>query len=145
MCDLTPDLSVTLWSSTRSPAIARDFVGRHVCPEHGTAATGALLLATSELVTNAVLHGRAPVTVDLSCGTSEVRLVVRDTGSTLPGSSGAPGGVGLAIVEKIVRDWGVTPLERGKEIWCRLPTGHVPSRPLPAQRSGSDAPLLHPA
>lgn len=131
MCELTTDRSVTLWGDTRSPSAAREFVSEHVCVEHGVAAVGAMLSLTSELVTNAVLHGEPPVTVRLSCSETELLLAVRDTGQDVPGSTQALGGVGLAIVEKIARDWGVTPMARGKEVWCRVATGILPPREAP--------------
>jgi hypothetical protein len=50
--------------------------------------------------------------------------------------------VGLAIVDKIVKEWGVTPLARGKEVWCRIPTGFVPART--ASRRTDRSGMLHP-
>ncbi len=141
MCELTPDQYATFSDSLLSPAHARAFVREHSCPEHGTAALGALALVASELVTNSVLHGRPPILVQLRCRVHEIDLSVADTGPGLPGDRGTSGslGVGLLVVAEIANDWGVTPGAIGKEVWCRLPTGVLPRSAL-WRRSRSSAP-----
>jgi hypothetical protein len=131
MCDLTPDAQVTFANATlTTPSSARQFVRTRGCPEHGSFAVGALVeLVTSELVTNSVLHGRAPITVQLSCLTSEVRLAVSDAGPRLPSAPGTAGSLGLGIVARIAREWGTVSLAPGTERWCRIPTGlEAPAR-----------------
>ena len=128
MCGNTPDHFVAFTDSVVAPSAARAYVRQHSCPDHGTIAVDALLLITSELVTNAVLYGSPPITVGLSCLTSEVRLSVSDTGPTLPNEQGMRGGLGLVIVARIAREWGTMPLVVGKEVWCRVPTGMLPTR-----------------
>jgi anti-sigma regulatory factor (Ser/Thr protein kinase) len=143
MCDLTPDQTVTLSDSHRGPAEARSFVRQHNCPEHGAIAMDALVLITSELVTNAVRYGLPPIVLRLSCRASELRLSVSDTGPDLPreqatrgspGDTGAGGpppeggthgslGVGLVIVAETSEEWGTTPLTIGKDVWCRVAAG----------------------
>lgn len=141
MCDLTPDQAATFTASRLSPSEARAFVHQHACPEHTPWAMGALLLVTSELVTNAVLHGRPPITLHLSCETNEVRLAVRDTGTGVPTdqASSASLGLGLRIVSGVAREWGVTPLPVGKEVWCQVPTGIRPDVPARGMSAVSDA------
>jgi signal transduction histidine kinase len=135
MCDLTPDRSALLSSDpARTVALALEFVRRGVCPEHAETALGALLLVTDELVTNAVRHGRPPVTVHLSCQTDAVRLAVGDAGARFPDEPGASGGLGLEIVAKATREWGITSLAVGKQVWCRVPTGVLRAR-VPQRRS----------
>lgn len=131
MCDLTPDHLEVFPDSTLAPSDARTFVREHVCPEHGTFALDALLLVTSELVTNSVLYGCPPITVRLSCLATEFRLEVSDTGTRIPDEQGTSGGLGmgLQIVAGIAREWGTTPLAVGKEIWCLVPSGMLPVRP----------------
>lgn len=130
MCDLTPDQLATFPDSKFSPMHARAFVREHGCPEHASAALGALLLVTSELVTNAVLYGAPPITVQLRCLGTEVHVVVGDLGIGLPDGQGAPGspGLGLLIVADVADEWGTTTLSSGKEVWCRVPTGVMPRR-----------------
>src|SRR5512142_2242590 len=119
MCDVTADNCATYSDSVLTiPSAARTFVRTHGCPEHGTFVMGALELVTSELVTNSVLYGLPPITVQLCCLGTEVRLAVRDAGPTLPDEQGTSGGLGLGlvIVAQIAREWGTTPLEVGKEV-----------------------------
>ncbi len=150
MCDLTPDDGVTFAGAALSfPSAAREFVRGHTCAEHGTFAIHALELVTSELVTNAVLHGQPPVTLLLTCQTTEIRLAVSDAGPGLPdgqatfghatprrpdelGASGSLG-LGLKIVAQTARDWGTTTLPVGMEVWCRVPTGMLPQRSAPGR------------
>ena len=79
------------------------------------------LLATSELVTNAVVHGEGPITVKVAEDARCVRLEVQDTGARVPAirpSAGAQGGYGLRLVEGVCAKWGVSRLEEGKVVWC---------------------------
>jgi signal transduction histidine kinase len=133
MCDLTPDQHRTFSGSTRSPAVARRFVDDHCCAEHGHLAKDALLLITSELVTNAVCYGRPPITVQLCCLGTEIRLTVGDAGPGLPDEQGTSGrlGTGLRIVAGIAREWGSTRLAAGNEVWCRVPSGLLPAQRQP--------------
>lgn len=123
MCGLTPDRVVTFEDSVLAPGQGRDYVRLRSCHQHAFIAMDALLLVTSELITNAVLHGEPPISLQLSCSVSEVRLTVSDTGPRLPREQGMRGGLGLLIVAGIARQWGTTPLAVGKEVWCRVPTG----------------------
>ena len=136
MCDLTPDLLVTCSDSLAAPSEARSHVRRHCCPDHGAIALDALLLITSELVTNAVRHGQPPIVFRLSCLTNEIRLSVSDEGPDLPREQGpcrtpggagtglpSEGGLGLVILATTSQEWGTTPLATGKEVWSLVPTG----------------------
>lgn len=138
MCELTSDHCAGFSKSKLTPMHARSYVDRHACPEHGALARDALLLITSELVTNAVLYGESPITVQLSCHATDIRLTVADAGAGLPDEQGTSGrlGTGLRIIAGIARDWGITPRTAGKEVWCVVPTGLIPqqrSRDLPSQ------------
>ena len=80
----------------------------------------------SQLVTNAVRHGRVPVTVRLSCDGRCVRVEVHDTGGQLPhlrAPSGEHGGFGLHLIDAVSTNWGVVKSGAGKVIWCELTTG----------------------
>jgi len=143
MCDLTPDHVEVFDDSSLAPSSARAFVRQHGCPEHGTIDTqDALLLLTSELVTNSVLYARPPIAVHLSCLATEVRLAVSDAGPRLPGEhqTSAGLGLGLVIVSQIAKDWGSTFLDRGTEVWCRVHIETVPVGNSPWQPKGPDHP-----
>jgi hypothetical protein len=74
--DLTPHLT--------SPARARDWVAA-LCREWDLVAIGDdLVLATSEIVTNAVLHARTPIAVEMCVAGGRVEVQVRDLSPVLP-------------------------------------------------------------
>ena len=87
-------------------------------------ATNVVLIA-SELVTNAVQHGRPPVTLRLSRTTSELLLEVIDTAGHVPRVL-RPGpaddhGRGLHLVSTLAEKWGTRMTEQGKAVWCTVP------------------------
>ncbi|HET6817889.1 MAG TPA: SpoIIE family protein phosphatase [Mycobacteriales bacterium] len=82
-------------------------------------------LVVSELVTNALLHGAAPVTLRLSTIGDRVRIEVEDGGRELPvrmrDDTDAMTGRGLALVSRLSNGWGVEPGEgRGKVVWAEV-------------------------
>ncbi|CAA9363897.1 MAG: hypothetical protein AVDCRST_MAG47-404 [uncultured Nocardioidaceae bacterium] len=86
----------------------------------------ALLL--SELVTNAIRHGKGAVRLVVKKLPSRLCVEVTDDGPGLPAAR-APrndhaGGRGLMLVERLANDWGVTPLANGsgKTVWFTLRT-----------------------
>jgi anti-sigma regulatory factor (Ser/Thr protein kinase) len=89
------------------------------------------LLATSEVVTNAVLHGDGSVTVRVWVDGTVVRVEVADGGSAVPrpsadlGGDQAEDGRGLFIVDAVTTRWGVTPEHPGpgKTVWFELGQG----------------------
>ncbi len=121
-------------------------VTRHVLPDgHGAAAAARravstalasradlddLLLATSELVSNAVAHGAPPVELLLDTDPLGVRITVVSTHT-----SGQPSpreatredshGRGLAMVARLSRDWGWRVDEGRMHVWAAFdPPSH---------------------
>jgi anti-sigma regulatory factor (Ser/Thr protein kinase) len=94
------------------------------------AAWGAAQLAekaetvVSELVTNAVRHGRGAVSLALVLTADSLRISVSDSGPELPAarrpSPDDPGGRGLRIVDALCTAREVTVRLRGKTITCWL-------------------------
>jgi len=86
------------------------------------------LLVVSELVTNAVRHGRPTVVLHVEEGADCLVVEVTDGGDTLPQlprirpSAARPAGRGLLIVAATASDWGVrrTPGTAGKTVWALL-------------------------
>jgi anti-sigma regulatory factor (Ser/Thr protein kinase) len=82
------------------------------------------LLLTSELVTNAVLHGRSGVEVRLSTTARRVRIEVADENSRrpqpVPEDPDALDGRGLALVDAVALRWGVEARPIGKAVWFEL-------------------------
>ncbi|HET7311541.1 MAG TPA: SpoIIE family protein phosphatase [Mycobacteriales bacterium] len=82
-------------------------------------------LVVSELVTNALLHGAAPVVLRLSTLADRVRVEVEDGGRELPvrmrDDIEAMTGRGLALVAQLSNGWGVEPgAGRGKVVWAEV-------------------------
>ena len=85
--------------------------------------TAALLV--SELVTNAIIHGRTAATIEAHRPGSHLRVTVHDTNPNLPPVGGQPSlsresGRGLQIVSLLADDWGVESTDGGKAVWFTL-------------------------
>ncbi|MGB8652577.1 MAG: ATP-binding protein [Mycobacteriales bacterium] len=86
-----------------------------------------VMLLTSELSTNAVLHARTPFAVLVSHTGTEVRVEVHDGSLVAPrqrqNSRSAATGRGIALVDQLATQWGVRS-ERGdyaKAVWFTVP------------------------
>ena len=81
-----------------------------------------MVLMTSELVTNAFLHGRAPIDLRLRRTGSELMVEVQDRTSLRPRRRRADEedehGRGLEIVSSLADRWGSRATGTGKSVWC---------------------------
>jgi anti-sigma regulatory factor (Ser/Thr protein kinase) len=83
-------------------------------------------LITSELVTNAILHGREPIDLRVECRGDTVRVEVHDAGGgglpqRRPESRDATTGRGVALVESISTRWDTGQGPDGStRIWAEL-------------------------
>ena len=113
----------------RAVAEARRFV-RENAPELTSETHDALLLLTSELVTNAVLHARTEMEVSLVVAERSVVLTVHDWNVARPEQSPYPqreGGWGLELVSALADSAAVTAHPSGgKTAWFRLLRGPAP-------------------
>jgi anti-sigma regulatory factor (Ser/Thr protein kinase) len=115
--------------------IARDFVDDHRDSLSPALIADAQLLV-SEIVTNAVLHGRPDITLAMRLEPPGLGVVVTDSGDALPQvpseapDPGQASGRGLLIVAAIASAWGVSPADPppGKAVWFDL---HPPQTPIP--------------
>ncbi len=86
--------------------------------------TETVRLLASELVTNAMRHGRGAVTVRLRLGPDHLYLEVDDDETSIPDPRTATdddeGGRGLQLVSAMANSWGSRPLDHGKSVWCAL-------------------------
>src|SRR3954452_3965974 len=85
--------------------------------------TAALLV--SELVTNAVIHGKTSATIEVHRPPDSLRISVRDDNPDMPAAGAHPAltaesGRGMQIVSVLADAWGVEQLETGKAIWFEL-------------------------
>jgi len=87
-------------------------------------------LAASELVTNAVLHGRGPLVMRVHVSDGCLRVEVVDGSPISPSFSmldpTALTGRGLMLISDAADRWGVEPLEQGKAVWFELHAGGLP-------------------
>jgi anti-sigma regulatory factor (Ser/Thr protein kinase) len=83
-----------------------------------------MVLMTSELVTNAVIHAGSPVEVVVRIRRSSMRVEVWDQSPRFPElvplSERSHHGRGLAIVDELSDQWGVTEASPGKTVWFIL-------------------------
>ncbi|MFF0481946.1 ATP-binding protein [Streptomyces sp. NPDC004435] len=106
------------------PAQARRMIAAHArlwrLPD---VATDSAMLIASELVTNAVVHGRGSVGLRVALADGELRIEVSDESSVEPRLKTAAdddlSGRGLFLVAVTARDWGV--INNGRTVWAVLP------------------------
>ena len=106
------------------PADARHFV-RSTLSGVPVEAVATAELLTSELVTNAIVHGCGDPTVIVDVANCLVRVEVQDSDDTLDLAPlsvdpSCPQGRGLAIVEALSSSWGVEPRDEGKAVWFSI-------------------------
>ena len=81
-------------------------------------------LLVSELVTNAVLHARTTITLEVQLIGGGVRVGVIDASRRGPRqrdySKEATTGRGLTLVESLASSWGSEPTSNGKTVWFEL-------------------------
>jgi anti-sigma regulatory factor (Ser/Thr protein kinase) len=125
--DESEDITIDLPSDLDAPAIARRFVDEHSDHLPRELIADAALLVT-ELVTNAVRHGRPQITLQVCLEPPRFGVLVKDAGTTIPTSNpqqpgaDATGGRGLVIVDRLSAEWGVIPTQSspGKTVWFEL-------------------------
>ncbi|HWD00992.1 MAG TPA: ATP-binding protein [Amycolatopsis sp.] len=106
-----------------APAIARHAV-RAALAELAVAEQSRddVLLATSELVTNAFEHGERPDRLELRMTEDRLLVCVFDAGKRVPElkepSPAAARSRGLQLVHALSLDWGYEPCEGGKYVWA---------------------------
>lgn len=112
----------------RAPRCARDFI--RSSSEFRTASSrDSAVLMVSELVTNAVVHGRPPIVLTVARVRSGVEISVADDHPDWPvrrpPSCEAVAGRGMQVVEALATSWGVRRRPVGKTIWFLLDDDEV--------------------
>lgn len=138
---MAADLALNLPSDMSAPSVARAAAKRFLAGSLSNERLGDLSLVISELVSNALLHGRGQVVFRLGLDGGTVRGEVIDQGGGFEHEIRERGpdevsGRGLLLVEALTESWGIH--EGTTRVWFELgaPTG--PSRP-PRPRLGQDA------
>jgi anti-sigma regulatory factor (Ser/Thr protein kinase) len=119
--------SVTLTEGLHAPSHARAWVSARTPQLERDIAEDALLIV-SELVTNAVRHGRPEIVLNLDVHGDRIRIEVSDSSDQLPlvpvnqPAADRPTGRGLLIVAATASDWGIARLagRPGKSVWAEL-------------------------
>lgn len=120
-------LIAELGSGPREVSRARRALARllHQWGVNGDSADVAILL-TSELVTNAIRHGAAPIFLRAGFADRSLRVEVQDRvfdGVALHHPEPEDeDGRGLELVDGLADQWGWGPHRRGKEVWFVLAT-----------------------
>jgi DNA-binding NarL/FixJ family response regulator len=85
-----------------------------------------VLLLTSELVTNAVLHAGSDVDLSLRLATDTLQIAVADRSPVQPvireQSEESTNGRGVLLLDAMAQRWSVIPTEAGKIVWFEVPT-----------------------
>ncbi|MEV0201661.1 ATP-binding protein [Nonomuraea sp. NPDC050691] len=112
-----------------SITLARDLTRQALAESGYTGPYDDALLAVSELVTNALVHGAGAPVLHLVAGPKRVRIEVRDSSPRLPEprEPGPKSGWGLNVIDRLSSRWGSFPLDGGKVVWCELAAVPAPS------------------
>ena len=105
-----------------APRLARTWVSKLVNPLGlDEMSFQNVLLAVSEIVTNAVVHAETAPTISLRVGPDEICIEVQDS-SERPAEvrefDDRPGGWGLRIVEQVAERWGPVYKDTGDKAVC---------------------------
>ena len=111
--------------NTESVPTARRFVRDLMIDSDTVADPHTASLLVTEVVTNAVLHGMAPMTLRVEIGAHVVRIEVCDGSQLHPRvpafSATAATGRGLRLLESLAVRWGVRPEPGGgKVVWFEV-------------------------
>ena len=122
--DSPHQISVELANSAKSVPLARSVVIDFLRRNGSESAVDVASLLTSELVTNAVVHGATTVGLSATLFNSRLRVEASDRSSKAPvvrlAGTGDTDGRGLVVVASLATDWGVEMRATGKSVWFEL-------------------------
>jgi anti-sigma regulatory factor (Ser/Thr protein kinase) len=116
-------MSMKFLPEPASVATCRRFVEDRLstCPK---SFVDSAVLATSELVTNSIVHGQSGGTLMVELGDGALRIEVSDFSPELPvereHGPAVDHGRGVPIVTALADDWGISTNEGGKTVWMSL-------------------------
>jgi len=125
---VAPHRSISLPAAAPSVRGARQFVTATLREWGLSLLQEDMVLLTSELVTNAILHARTPVQLGVVVDVDRALVCVADrlpSGPELtprPHTPDRPGGRGLALVADLSETWGTTAYPAGKTVWFVMRT-----------------------
>lgn len=127
------EVELQLSEHDTSVAMAREFVRDALTRSRYQGRHDDVILAVSEVVTNALLHGQSAPVLRLAGTGSRVRIEVTDNSPVLPVMrvSGPDGGWGLPMVERLAACWGAYHQDDGKVVWCEFAARLAPDAEAP--------------
>lgn len=137
------DFSVRLPRDASAPSVARTTVRRRLGAQLDATRLGDLAVVVSELVTNAVRHGRGAITMRLQLDDGTVRGEVVDEGGGFEREirrrgPAEVGGRGLAVVDGLTTRWGVH--EGTTHVWFVLGGDTSDAEPAGPELGGGERP-----
>jgi anti-sigma regulatory factor (Ser/Thr protein kinase) len=119
------DAQIDLARSPDGPRIARAFLSDALLSWDQERHADVAALLVSELVTNAIVHGRSAVLLRVAMLDSTIRVEVNDHSVDAPSyamtSPSEPGGYGLPLVDSLSDQWGYELIPGdGKRVWFEL-------------------------
>lgn len=119
-----PITELLLPPDTRSPSRARRFATDVMGDEASSNLADTVQLLISEIVTNAVLHARSEIRIEVTCDAQRVRVEVSDRSPMRPATRSfaqqSSTGRGLLLVEELADRWGTAPDDGGKVVWFEV-------------------------
>jgi anti-sigma regulatory factor (Ser/Thr protein kinase) len=120
--------SIQLASDPAGVRDARRFVAGTLRGWGLAALVEVVVLLTSELVSNAVMHGAgSPVGLVMLLDDHAIRVEIHDGNPAQPrlrpGDGDREQGRGLVLVAALAASWGVEPAGGGKSVWFQVRTG----------------------
>src|SRR5438045_2213192 len=114
-----------LTADPSAPAVARGHINANLnargVPEP---VIDVMALLTSEVVTNARLHGGEALDLELVISDRVLRVAVGDPCPSPPvvlSDPSADAGRGMRMVEQLAGTWGTTDTDDGKRVWFEVP------------------------
>ena len=117
-------IEIDLPRDQSAPGLARQQLAARLRNRVGAEALANAAIVVSELVTNAVVHGRGRITLEACLHGDRLRIEVVDEGTgkapdVREQPENAVGGWGLRIVDTLALDWGA--FEGTTHVWAELP------------------------
>jgi anti-sigma regulatory factor (Ser/Thr protein kinase) len=122
-----------------SPAFARRALSAWLEDEHLSHVEADAMLAVSELVTNAVVHGGEPISLTCRHSSGTLRIEVFDSDPLMslrdPNADDQTGGRGLPILAALSDRWGCGAVPGGKVVWAETFTARPEDQVTGASQS----------
>jgi two-component sensor histidine kinase len=122
-----PRLRIVLAPTSGGPAQARREIEAFLRARRSDATIEIAQLVASELVTNALMYGGAPIELTvrdesdrLCVEVSDAGAVLIDLGDVRTVGNDEPGGRGLRVVDALACHWGSRAHQGGKTVWAEL-------------------------